>query len=266
VVFRDELPIPATDVEGISRQDMMEFEAFCTSSSVASLWIGTLILAVHSFTPPHTPQLSNSTDPQHLPAADKGDRQQTPMESTATPDPLQFPQASRVPEQQRPSREITSEEPQHRPVTTSTSFKQHLPKMSTIPTHTPSVEKSGMSQDGPVQPSLHSHLRLDNTHRLFVMRAVQSVSTLHSQGIPVSHSTDDAGRSPAAHKLSDTTAPELFTQTTIRVLLPKPHPFELLQLPHEDVDHLAATEGQSKRLQGISSMGFGCPADTQTDA
>ena len=172
----------------------------------------TVMIAVQSSVPPHTPQLSSVAFTQHCPDGAITVEQHAPLTSMPTPTPPHTPQASTgTPTPQHdPLLPMATPSPQHRPVTTSippAPDGQHAPDTSTTPPTQPPPAtfcSSTVSQCAPPQPGAHPHVpaaltSLLRTHSSCVSPLAadgrQSVAVTQAQ-VPASQLCTSTGRSP----------------------------------------------------------------------
>jgi hypothetical protein len=209
--------------------------------------------------PPHTPQLSIPTPSQQRPDGDIGVLQHTPVMSTPVPTPLHTPQPSKTPEQHRPSLDTTSSDPQHTPVTASIPLRQQLPETSTVPSTQladgPVAPMSTTEQFDPVQPYEHTHVAFDVSQNPCNNDRVQSLLLTQLQLTPVSHSMTLDGLGDG-QRASGTTKPSELTQTTSRVVVPRPHPDVLTHVLDDDTFHVNTSDGHKKRLHARTVSGI----------
>lgn len=242
-------------------------EASCIGVNVAASFGSTTaeMLAMHSFCPPHTPQLSTMLV-QHTPDGGRCDVQHVPRASTTNPVPSHTPQGSTLPDtQQRPRRSITLPSGQHRPVVASKYPKQQVPWMSRMPsvqgTLVPvsSDSSRGTSHSAPPHPGPQSHVALSALHVRRVLWQSKSVKHQHvasvTQGmVPVGFGP--VWEDPTQFASGTWVRPSLPTQFTARDWVPglRVHeslaPMGALQMPHGPTAQLTILLGHGNRLQG----------------
>ena len=264
------VPTSAADTSGVSG------DAACTNSTVVD--------ATHSDKPPHTPQLS-TPDLQHSPDAVNAVSQQVPAASTATPDPPHTPHTSTRDAQHRPS-PSTAVTPasQHCPVSLSTKPSQHDPSHDTMPSShgtrppvdappaPPNVlvdENVITSQRVPAHPGLHTHD--EDKHIMLTPAKLQSSSSKHPHGRPMSHNSRTTGLCPdpafshSASGCAEVAVDDPSVHVTSRCREPCPHPATPSHGDHAPTRHTRTASGHSCVLHPRSVAGACSLAASHSD-